>query len=448
MLFWMNYKSYVYKNSHCYLMCNGVFFIDTMGGDMLGNSYKIAILGSGTSGLAAAAFLTNDGHDVRVFERFDCPKPLGAGIMLQPTGLACLACLGLDEKALEMGARIHNLYGVDVNGSTIFDLTYKDLKPHMFGLGIHRGALFSLLYDEVLRLNVPITTSCEIVDTTLTDHKRFITDKAGQTYGPFDLVMDASGMKSPLREKHGAVCYNKPYPYGAVWGVLEDTEQNFCTDYLQQRYAGAGVMIGMLAIGERPKDRKKTSAFFWSLPAATYTQWRRDGLEPWKERVIGYWPELEPYLSQFQSVDDLTFSQYNDTIMKHWHYDRLVFIGDSAHCTSPQLGQGANLGLIDALTLSDCLKSVGDVNDALQFFTKSRKNHVVFYQLASRLLTPFFQSDSRVAAWVRDKSFGILCKTPYVKTQMLRTLAGIKTGPLTHLNPGQWHEKYDLNKKG
>ena len=88
---------------------------------------KIAIIGSGTSGLAAAAFLAKDDHDISLFERFESAQPLGAGIMLQPTGLACLACLGLDEQALNVGARIHNLFGQNANGSTIFDLTYRDL---------------------------------------------------------------------------------------------------------------------------------------------------------------------------------------------------------------------------------------------------------------------------------------------------------------------------------
>lgn len=409
---------------------------------------KIAIIGSGTSGLAAAAFLAKDDHDISLFERFESAQPLGAGIMLQPTGLACLACLGLDEQALNVGARIHNLFGQNANGSTIFDLTYRDLKPHMFGLGIHRGALFSILYNEVLRLKVPITTSCEIVDTTLESGQRTLIDKNGEQYGPFDLVIDASGMRSPLREFHGKVCYNKPYPYGAVWGVVEDPGQAFGKDYLQQRYDGAGVMIGMLSIGKRPEDAKETSAFFWSLPANSYEQWRQDGLAPWKERVLGYWPELEPFVQQFNSVDDLTFAQYHDTIMKRWDYDRMIFIGDSAHCTSPQLGQGANLGLIDAMTLAASLRDTPDINEALRKHTKARMNHVVFYQLASRCLTPFFQSDSKLAAWVRDRSFGLLCKMPYVKTEMIKTLSGIKTGPFTYVNPGKWHKKYDLNQKG
>lgn len=409
--------------------------------------YKIAVVGAGTAGLAAAICLSRNGNDVSLFERFEQPRPIGAGILLQPTGLACLAHLGLDEKALSCGAAVYNLYGEDVNGSTIFDIGYRDLNAHLFGLGIHRGALFSLLYDEVVNQGITITTSCAVTDTTIDNAQRFVIDGDAQRHGPFDLVIDASGLNSRLRGQHGVVSYNRPYPYGAIWGVLEDPGQAFCKDYLQQRYAGAGVMIGMLPIGSKPSNGVQSAAFFWSLPAASYPEWRNQGLDSWKQRVTGYWPELKPLLNQFQSVDDLTFSQYNDTIMQHWHYDHLVFIGDSAHCTSPQLGQGANLGLIDALTLSNCLQQTGSINNSLKLFSERRRNHLRFYQLASRLLTPFFQSDSKSAALIRDKSFGLLCKTPYVKTQMLRTLAGVKTGLFTHLNPGQWHQRYDLKKK-
>lgn len=416
---------------------------------------KIAVIGSGTSGLALAAFLIKDGHEVQLFERFDEPQPLGAGILLQPTGLAVLACLGLDDKAIEMGAKIHNLYGEDVGGSVIFDISYRGLNDHVFGLGIHRGALFFLLYDEVKRLGVPIVTSCDIVDTNITSEGRFVTDANGQIYGAFDLVVDACGMRSPLRETHGEIKYNRSYSYGAIWGVVEDEGQAFCTDYLRQVYAGAGVMIGMLSIGKEPVEQKQTAAFFWSLPVDEYSKWRqiglKNGLDEWKQKVVGYWPEMAEFMPQFNHVDDLTFSQYNDVIMRKWNYDRLVFIGDSAHCTSPQLGQGGNLGLVDAWTLADCIRSEClkddvQVNQALVAYGKARKNHVVFYQYASRLLTPFFQSNSKIAAFVRNSTFGLMCKTPYIKTEMLRTLVGIKTGLFSYVNPKKWHKDYDINK--
>jgi len=66
--------------------------------------YRIAVIGSGTRGLAATTILSRDGRDVSVFERFDEPRPLGAGILLQPTGLACPACLGLDDETI---SRVH-----------------------------------------------------------------------------------------------------------------------------------------------------------------------------------------------------------------------------------------------------------------------------------------------------------------------------------------------------
>lgn len=406
----------------------------------------IAIVGCGTSGLAAALFLHRIGHRVTLLERFDTPRPVGAGLLLQPTGLACLGALGLDQEVIAAGARIHNLYGRTAAGRVIFDITYRDLHPALFGLGIHRGALFGALYAAAQRENISIHTGCDVTDSKLSAGKRRLLSRTGGDLGSYDLVIDASGAQSALRQKYGDIKYNKPYPYAAVWGVCTDEGQAFGRDYLQQRYDGAGVMIGALAIGKRPEDQKQTLAFFWSLPANGYQAWRDQGLAPWQKRVTDYWPEMAPFTAQFQTADDLTFARYSDVIMRKWHGDRVVFIGDAAHCTSPQLGQGANLGLADALVLAEQLQDTKHVNQALQLYSAARKSQTHFYQIASRWLTPFFQSDSKPAAWVRDMTFGMMCKTPYVKTEMLRTLGGIKTGLFTHMNPGIWHMDYDVRK--
>ncbi|PZP55365.1 MAG: hypothetical protein DI586_07110 [Micavibrio aeruginosavorus] len=405
---------------------------------------KIAVIGSGTAGLAASAFLMKDGHDVTLIERFSDPRPLGAGLMLQPTGLACLACLDLDQKAIAYGTKILSLFGRSANGCTVFDIDYRNLRPHFFGLGIHRGALFSILHEEVLRLKIRIITNCEITDTRIEGDKRVLINARGKDCGAYDLVVDASGTRSALRSKSPYIKLNKPYPYGAIWGVCEDANQAFGGNSLQQRYDGAGIMMGALAIGKRPSDQKETLAFFWSLPTHLHQAWKDDGMDKWKSQVNNYWPELAPFIDQFKTPDDLTFAQYSDVIMKRWDDERIVFIGDAAHSTSPQLGQGANLGMMDALILSLSLKQTDNLQLALSQYSKRRKSHTHFYQYASRWLTPFFQSDSKFAAFVRDRSFGLLCKTPYVKTEMMKTLAGIKTGLFTHMNPGTLHRSYDL----
>ena len=402
---------------------------------------RVAVVGCGTAGLAAAAHLARDGHDVLLFERFDTPLPVGAGLLLQPLGLACLACLDLEQKVIDCGARIDHLDGRTTSGRRVFDVHYQDLGPQYFGLGIHRGALFRTLLDEVLRLDVPIRSGCNIVDTLGEDDCRILKSSDGDTFGPFDLVVDASGVRSDLRQ-HGRTKFSRPYPYSALWGVVDDPGQAFGGNCLQQRYQGAQIMIGLLPVGKDPRDGTDKCAFFWSLRSHDYQSWRDTGLPVWKEQVRHCWPEIEPMLSQFEHADNLTFATYSDTVMQSWHEDRLVFIGDAAHSTSPQLGQGANLALADALVLSAELIRHESVNEALAAYSITRKRHLRFYQTASRWLTPFFQSDSKAAGWIRDISFGWLGKAPYLRMEMLRTLAGIKDGLFSRIDLGRWHSRY------
>jgi len=114
--------------------------------------------------------------------------------------------------------------------------------------------------------------------------------------------------------------------------------------------------------------------------------------------------------------------------MRHWHDARMVCIGDSAHATSPQLGQGANLALIDAMTLASCFAETSAVEAALVLYSQRRRAHLRYYQGASKLLTPFFQSDSRIASTLRDIALGPLCRMPIAREQMAMTLSGSKTG--------------------
>ena len=71
----------------------------------------IAIAGAGPAGLATALYLKRAGHNVTIFERFEEPKPVGSGLILQPTGLSVLADLGLLDDILALGSRIKRLHG-------------------------------------------------------------------------------------------------------------------------------------------------------------------------------------------------------------------------------------------------------------------------------------------------------------------------------------------------
>ncbi len=79
-----------------------------------------------------------------------------------------------------------------------------------------------------------------------------------------------------------------------------------------------------------------------------------------------------------------------------------MHIGDSAHATSPQLGQGANMALLDALALTVALRDATDLPHAMQRYATMRRWHVRLFQWSSAVFTPFYQSDSRLLPLLRD----------------------------------------------
>jgi 2-polyprenyl-6-methoxyphenol hydroxylase-like FAD-dependent oxidoreductase len=95
-------------------------------------------------------------------------------------------------------------------------------------------------------------------------------------------------------------------------------------------------------------------------------------------------------------------------------------VGDAAHSTSPQLGQGANMALLDARALTLALR-MADVADALATYAWLRRRHVRLYQALSLMLTPAYQSDSRVLPVLRDLAVPIAAAVPPLP-QMLATL--------------------------
>ncbi|WP_454813426.1 FAD-dependent oxidoreductase [Labrys neptuniae] len=396
-------------------------------------SPSIAIVGAGIAGLAAASCLADAGHRVVVFERFDQAKPVGAGLLLQPTGLAVLERLGLREGAAILGSRIERLYGrCGPTGPLIFDRRYDELLPGLHGIGIHRASLFHLLMSAAEARGIALEQAADITEISDIDNRPMIEDGAGRRHGPFDLVVDASGARSRLRDKLG-LSQRRPYRHGAVWGVAEDT--GFARDALQQRYRAARFMIGVLPVGRLPHDPTPLNAFFWSMPVEELDRWPQADLAAWRAEVAAIWGETEPLTQQFTRHEQLTPARYAQLTVANPISGRLVMIGDAWHQTSPQLGQGANMALLDAAALADALTLHADIDKALPAFVRMRRDHIRFYQMASTVLTQFFQSHSHLTGPIRNLAFGPMSRLPWLRTEMVKTLAGLKTGPFSWSRP-------------
>lgn len=115
---------------------------DGIAGRPVRGTLDVAIVGYGTAGQTAGRLLQRHGHRLEIFERASRPRPVGAGLLLQPTGLCVLAELGLLDGALDCGEPIHRLLGETVHGRRVIDMDYAGLGAGWSGLGIQRGALF------------------------------------------------------------------------------------------------------------------------------------------------------------------------------------------------------------------------------------------------------------------------------------------------------------------
>ena len=377
---------------------------------------NIVIVGCGTAGPAAAILLARQGHDVTIVERVEDPGPVGAGILLQPTGMTVLADLGLLEPILEMGARVDHLDGRTTTGRPVLDLSYADWRPGLFGLGIHRGALFQVLFDALEPAGVTVLTG---VEATSWDGTTLATS-AGPM-GPFDLCVVADGARSLLRGAGHVEKRARRYPWGALWAIVPDTDGSF-SGVLKQEYEGTRIMLGTLPTGRSPTGTQDLVSLFWSIHTDQREAWRSRGLQAWKDEALRISPRCAPILDQLDDIEQITFAEYYDVVLTTPVADRCVYIGDAAHAMSPQLGQGANLGLYDAWVLAGVIGRGGTLHD----YARERWWHTFTYQWLNRIVTPFFQADSAVLGGFRDVFFGPLCRLPFFRGQMLGALAGSK----------------------
>lgn len=388
-----------------------------------GSTLRIGIVGYGTAGQAAALLFSRDGHHVEVFERAPVLGPVGAGFLLQPTGLAVLWELGLLDDALAHGARIGRLFGETTAGRPVMDMRYRELAPHFFGLGMQRGALFGLL-DDAWRDGRRVHCGRRIVEVDTA--RGVLRDDAGEEHGAFDVVIVADGAASMLRGAVAAPALDRPYPWGAQWCLVAQDAWKF-PDELRQRYVGARRMAGMLPVGTRPGDPVPRLSFFWSLPAAELPHAGTDE-SAWRRDVAMVWPEAAERLHDTAVPAGLAQARYRDTVQRRWHCGRAVLMGDAAHAMSPQLGQGVNMALADALALRDALRTHARPVDAFADYERRRRDHLGIYHFWSRWLTPLFQSERDRLAAMRDRLFHPMSRLPGGRGQMLRVLTGTRRG--------------------
>lgn len=407
-----------------------------------------AIIGAGTAGLASAILLAREGHHVTLFEQVETLSPVGAGLLLQPAGLAVFEHLGVLEHALQFGARVTGLEGQLADKRLLVNSHYHQAGSNLYGLGIHRATLCHVLTQKLAEYSSHVTWrmnhSIESIQESAHAVRLFGTHQQQKFDQNFDAILIANGARSQLRPK-AWVQVDQAYPWGAAWSIVPECP-SLNPEILHQFYDRSQIMMGVLPTGAIPSaPQQRLSSVFWSLPTSQLGTFLKDesAKQQWLQQVGNRWPEVGDWLKQLltneQNQPQWLSAQYRDVVMSQFGQGRIGVIGDAAHAMSPQLGQGANMALLDAWAFSQSLQAATphqqtDWPMLWQHYHQHRRSSTRFYQFLSRLLTPLYQSDHWWAGGIRDLTFPWLYQIPYFRKEMAITISGLKTGLFQQLD--------------
>jgi 2-polyprenyl-6-methoxyphenol hydroxylase-like FAD-dependent oxidoreductase len=382
------------------------------------NTRSVAVIGAGTAGIAAAIALAQNGHGVTVFEKHPTIAPVGAGILLQPKGVAALEHLGCVEAFCEVSSPVKQLQVHNHRGRRLVEIAYD---PHNHAWGVTRGKLTAVLLSRARRLGVSFETGTTVTGAVDIRTERWVmleTVDAGHRprNWMFDALVLACGSNSDLARRAGFGVSPSPYPWGALNGLIAVEDWAHARE-LQQRVHGAHSMMGLLPSGR--ENGKLLLSFYWSMRAAEYESWVDLDWSEFIAQTTTLWPESWPVMARLRR-EDLTFARYRHATPATYAIGRIALVGDAAHAMSPQLGLGSTLALEDALTLANSLTAETGIASALAHYSSKRMPAARGKQRISLALTPLFQS--RLPAWARDPLFLVGRYLPGVERLMSASL--------------------------
>ncbi|HEY0007985.1 MAG TPA: NAD(P)/FAD-dependent oxidoreductase [Tepidisphaeraceae bacterium] len=374
----------------------------------------IGVVGGGIAGCASALMLARDGHEVDLFERTPRIGPVGAGILLQPSGQAVLQNLGLLESIAAVAEPIDELIAYTHRNRLLSRLPYRDHTPGMYALGVHRADLFAVIHGALVGSGVRVHLGQIINGTIATAEKRVLLAD-DKSIGAFDMVIAADGSRSALRQVSGLQAFVHAYQPAALWAV---GHSNQVRGQLMQYTRGACELCGLLPMGGG------RCSFFWGVDQREWATLRTHSFADWRSRVLRLAPLSESIFETVKDWSALLFSSYRAVVMPRVVRDRLVIIGDAAHAAGPHLGQGVNLALMDAALLCASLEANESLHSALNGYNAAQRNRNAWYSFATAALMPSFQGRLPGLGWARDQVLPRLQQLPPIRRLMLQTLCG------------------------
>ncbi|MGW5275742.1 FAD-dependent monooxygenase [Streptomyces sp. NPDC004044] len=333
------------------------------------NNLKIAVIGAGYGGAAAAKALSLLGADVNVYEQANQIREAGAGIGLRPSTMNRFREWGIFDAIAKVSSPSDCFEILTPTGAPIMEEAWpgihdfaEETKTHLIHRGDFIDALLGVLPEGMVHLGHKLETIQDRGDSSV------LTFANGETVEA-DLVVGADGIKSVVRRQlfsdKGPV-FSGEHAYRAVIS-LDDAYGMVIDDNLRM-YIGRGTKIYLLPLRHRNQVSFDITAL---CPDDTWApQVTKDDLlatvDGFDERLVNITRNLDMDTVNIRAVYDI---DPVDT----WHSGSVVLVGDAAHSMLHHQGQGANSAVEDAGALADALRQADSVREGLALFQATRK---------------------------------------------------------------------------
>ena len=343
---------------------------------------RIAIIGGGIGGLAAARALILRGFEVRVYEQAPRISEFGGGVVMTPNAMKALRCLGLEDAVLAHAFVAKAQVARSWRSGRAIDTAPLDVCHHRFGAvfcTLHRGDLQDVLHASVGDERIHLRARCvEVSSDTASAHARFEDGREIEA----DAIIGADGIHSMVRASlfgadsprfTGNVCWRglvdtRRLPPGLVppeftlwWGPRA---------HVVHYYVRRGELLNWVAITE--------------VNAWTEESWSTAGDLAEVRSTYGDWNER--LLRIFDATERCyKWALYDREPLPRWGEHRLTLLGDSAHAMLPYLAQGAAQSLEDACVLAlNIARTPKDLPGALRRYEDQRIPRTRKIQLGAR----------------------------------------------------------------
>lgn len=361
------------------------------------------IVGGGIGGLAAALALRRTGIAATVFERAPALQEVGAGIGIGANGMYALQKLGVAAAVEAAGASVDRVELRDQHGKVLSALTRSPLERQLGVVTtlVHRADLHAALAEALDAESIQLDR--EIVGFDQDESGVTARFAAGEK-ARGDVLIGADGLVSTVRTHLWGAEPPRYAGYTSCRGVLEQVPEGLPLGTGFESW-GRGRRFGLFHIG---RGRAYWYATWNALPGGVDTG---EKLKPRLEDLFADWPAPVPQALTATPAASLIRTDICDRPpLNRWGKGRVTLLGDAAHPTTPNLGQGACMAIEDALVLARCLGRHADQSSALRAYEDRCHARTAAIVSASRRMGWVGQWENPIACWLRNAA---LRATPY-----------------------------------